>query len=61
MLDADLGLQIFRKAFSYFLYDPILPKRGLDENIKGKNDEQDGPNKPEQYFLEFLQGQFFIL
>lgn len=61
MLNRNFGVQVFGKAFGYLPGNPVLSKGGLDKNPGGYNEEQQRPEKPEQYFFKSLQPQRIVV
>ena len=43
------------------MYDPVLSPGSLYKNINGCNQQQEGEEKPFQYFFKPLQAQLFIV
>lgn len=52
MLDGNFGMEARRKALGYLPGNPVLSKRGLNKDPGGYEEEQQRPEKPEQYFLK---------
>jgi hypothetical protein len=57
VIDGDLCLQFPGKSLGNLAADPVLSERSLNENVQRQDEEQQGKEKPFQYFLEALQGQ----
>ena len=59
VINADPGLKIPGQSLGYLPADPVLSELRIDENIKGKDQEQQREKEPLQYFLKSLQLQRF--
>lgn len=61
MADTDFGLKVFGKSCRDFMNNPVLSPGRLYKNINGCNQQQEGEEKPFQYFFKPLQTQLFIV
>ena len=59
MVDRNLRLEITGKPFGHLAGNPVLSKRGLNKNIYSYNKQEQGQEKPLQYFFKSPQSQLF--